>query len=122
MSALGLIIAFVVYAVIKVASSVNTDKAPAVPQPQGEAFPPIEFEEETEVFDGPVGLAQKVEVPVLQGAVKLRNDTACATDKETAPCENKAATPKQKEQRIRIRTASEAKRAFVYSEIFNRKY
>ena len=119
MSALGLIIAFVVYAVIKVASSssVNADKAPAVPQPQGEVFPPIEFEEEAEVFDGPVGLSQKVEVPVLQGAVKRSSAAA-----EEPVRDNKAATPKQKEQRIRIRTASEAKRAFVYSEIFNRKY
>lgn len=118
MSAFGLIIAFVVYAVIKVASSsVNADKAPAVPQPQGEAFPPIEFEEETEVFDEPVGLAQKVEVPVLQRVPKRSSAAA-----EEPVRENKAATPKQKEQRIRIRTASEAKRAFVYSEIFNRKY
>ncbi|MBR5893175.1 MAG: hypothetical protein IKZ37_06040 [Bacteroidaceae bacterium] len=117
MSAFGLIIAFVVYAVIKVVSSVNADKAPAVPQPQGEAFPPIEFEEEAEVSDGPVGLAQKVEVPAVQRVPKRSGAAA-----EEPVRDNKAAAPVQKEGRLRIRTASEAKRAFVYSEIFNRKY
>lgn len=33
-----------------------------------------------------------------------------------------AATAERKDGRIRLRTASEARRAFVYSEIFNRKY
>lgn len=116
MSALGLIIAFVVYAVIKVASSVNTDKAPAVPQPQGEAFPPIEFDEKFEPLPDTV-YVQEAAVPAVQRVPKRSSAAA-----EEPLRENKAATPKQKEQRIRIRTASEAKRAFVYSEIFNRKY
>ena len=116
MSALGLIIAFVVYAVIKVASSVNADKAPAVPQPQGEVFPPIEFDEKFEPLPDTVYVQEAV-VPAVQRVPKRSSAAA-----EEPVRDNKAATPLQKEGRLRIRTASEAKRAFIYSEIFNRKY
>lgn len=116
MSTVGLIIAFVVYAVIKVASSVNADKAPAVPQPQGEAFPPIEFDEKFEPLPDTV-YVQEAAVPAVQ-RVPQRSSAAA----EEPVRDNKAAAPVQKEGRLRIRTASEAKRAFIYSEIFNRKY
>lgn len=116
MSAFGLIIAFVVYAVIKVASSVNADKAPAVPQPQGEAFPPIEFDEKFEPLPDTV-YVQEAAVPAVQRVPKRSSAAA-----EEPVRDNKAAAPVQKEGRLRIRTASEAKRAFIYSEIFNRKY
>lgn len=120
MSAFGLIIAFVVYAVIKVASSVNADKSPAVPQPQGEAFPPIEFDEKFEPLPDTV-YVQEAAVPAVQ-RVPQRSCVAAGAAAEEPVRDNKAAAPVQKEGRLRIRTASEAKRAFIYSEIFNRKY
>ena len=120
MSTIGLIIAFVVYAVIKVASSVNADKAPAAPQPQGEVFPPIEFDEKFESLLDTASV-QETAVPAVQRVPKRGSAAAGATAEEPVR-DNKVAAPVQKEGRIRIGTASEAKRAFIYSEIFNRKY
>lgn len=120
MSTVGLIIAFVVYAIIKMTSSANADKTQAAPQSQGEVFPPVEFEGEVEASPGPAVSAQEVAKPAVQSQLNRRSAASCAAAEE--PVAGNKAVPKQKEEHIRIKGKTEARRAFIYSEIFNRKY
>ena len=120
MSTVGLVIAFVVYAVLKAVSASSKDNAPAAPQPQGEVFPPVESEEEVVASPGPVIPVQGTAAPAAQGLLK-RSTAVVQNVAEEQLSDNKAA-PKQKQERIRIKGKTEARRAFIYSEIFNRKY
>ena len=49
-------------------------------------------------------------------------DTQVHTDSESVSPVTVCSTKAEKEPRIRMKTRSEARRAFIYSEIFNRKY
>lgn len=84
----------------------------------GEAFPAIEPVEEPFVVEQPRPRKRKNSAPALRPVQKASVAPSAAVAPSPAPKEAPAA-PKE---RFAIKTKSDAKRAIIYSEIFNRKY
>lgn len=113
------ILIFVAFAAFGVIAQVRKDKkeeSTASPQEVLEDMFP-ELEQETEM--------PMVEPMVQQPVIRKKKKTP---KKEKAPIIEKASTPPppkplgQADKKIRLHSKEEARRAFIYSEIFNRKY
>lgn len=87
----------------------------------GENFPTVEFLEPAEE---PAGEEPVKDIPgVVQPApakVAVQKRPDVGRSPQTGLPE--APVPEKKQRRVRLNGKSEAKRAFLYSEIFNRKY
>ena len=87
----------------------------------GENFPPIEVlepQQEYSVPESPVSVARHVD------AARQRNTGApqkAPAAVSSAP-EKKTEAAARKERLVKLENKADAKRAFLYSEIFNRKY
>lgn len=113
------ILIFVAFAAFGVISQIRKDKkeeSTASPQEVLEdMFPELEQETEMPMVD------PMVQQPVIRKKKKTPK-------KEKAPIIEKVSTPPQPSKtiadnkKIRLSSKEEARRAFIYSEIFNRKY
>lgn len=86
----------------------------------GEAFPAIEPVEEEEPFvvEQPRPRKRKNSAPAPRPVQKASVAPSAAVEPSPAPKE----APAAQKERFAIKTKSDAKRAIIYSEIFNRKY
>lgn len=86
----------------------------------GEAFPTIEpvEEEESFVVERPRPRKRKNSAPAPRPVQKASVAPSAAVTPSPAPKE----APAAQKERFAIKTKSDAKRAIIYSEIFNRKY
>lgn len=86
----------------------------------GEAFPTIEpvEEEESFVVEQPRPRKRKNSAPAPRPVQKASVAPSAAVTQSPAPKE----APAAQKERFAIKTKSDAKRAIIYSEIFNRKY
>lgn len=86
----------------------------------GEAFPTIEPVEEKEPFvvERPRPRKRKNSAPAPRPVQKASVAPSAAVTQSPAPKE----APAAQKERFAIKTKSDAKRAIIYSEIFNRKY
>lgn len=87
----------------------------------GENFPTVEILEPAEVLAGeePVKEVPTVVQPApAKVAVQKRPDVGRSPQTRSPEVQ----VPAKKERLVRLDSKSEAKRAFLYSEIFNRKY
>lgn len=86
----------------------------------GEAFPTIEPVEEEEPFvvEQPRPRKRKNSAPAPRPVQKASAAPSAAVAPSPAPKE----APAAQKERFAIKTKSDAKRAIIYSEIFNRKY
>lgn len=83
----------------------------------GENFPTVEILEP--VLEEPVKAGPAVVPPApAKVAVQKRPDA----DRSPQTRSSEVPVPAKKERLVRLNSKSEAKRAFLYSEIFNRKY
>ena len=101
-----------------VGQSAKNKKKPDTPSPEEvleDLFPEIEVVEEPVETPAPQPLRTKVKsyTQTFQHAKPL--------SRKTEPSEPLPASAKPK-QKVRISTPQEARRAFIHSEIFNRKY
>ena len=84
----------------------------------GEAFPTIEPVEEPFVVEQPRPRKRKNSAPAPRPVQKASVAPSAAVTPSPDPKE----APAAQKERFAIKTKSEAKRAIIYSEIFNRKY
>lgn len=119
MSTVGLIVAFVVYAIIKSLENKSEEKSSNVPPLAGEPFPPLEYSIEAE---NPEQTSSLQEETVVKKKKPIRKSATANKSTKIPQHDYSDNTTIKKEKRITLRTTSEAKRAFIYSEIFNRKY
>ena len=113
---ISLVIFGAVYCLIYIAK--NFASAPKeFEQGFGENFPTVEILEP--VLEEPVKAEPAVVPPApAKVAVQKRPDV----DRSPQTRSSEVPVPAKKERLIRLNSKSEAKRAFLYSEIFNRKY
>ena len=113
-SIISLVIFAGIYAIVYVIKAAFAGKAGVEVEPvtdeeySSEEYQPVEYEE-------PVPYVEPVAKPkrnVLNEGV--RTTTAVPVQQEVPV--------KEKKERISLKDTSEAKRAFIYSEVFNRKY
>ena len=99
-----------------VGQNVKAKKNPKTVSPQEvleDMFPEIEDDQETQTMDSPT--AEKP-TPVFKETL-VKTPTS---NKSTQPTKVQATLPPK--TKIHLNNREEAKRAFIYSEIFNRKY
>ena len=115
-SIISLVIFAGIYAIVYVIKAAFAGKAGVEVEPvtdeeySGEEYQPVEYEE-------PVAKPKKVTKSKSKKNVLnegVRTTTAVPVQHE--------APVKEKKERISLKDTSEAKRAFIYSEVFNRKY
>ena len=113
---ISLVIFGAVYCLIYIAK--NFSSAPKeFEQGFGENFPTVEILEP--VLEEPVKEMPTVVQPApAKVAVQKRPDV----DRSPQTRSSEVPVPAKKERLVRLNSKSEAKRAFLYSEIFNRKY
>lgn len=115
------ILFYVAIAAIAIVSRITNNKEkPATPSPEEvleDAFPDIEIEQEKSVYTAlsPEVIVQEVVVPKQTFTPVKPTPCPIITD-TTSPA------PQKSIRKIRINTRKEARRAFIHSEIFNRKY
>ena len=107
---LSILVLAVIYSVVFVVKSLTSKNPGVEAKPlMGEVFPEIK------IYGEP--LQQREEVPQIPVKKELKTETAA---RQPAPA---VATPAvEKKGKFAIKGRSEAKKAFIYSEIFNRKY
>lgn len=89
----------------------------------GDSFPDVEILEPDRDVAVHVAASPKSRRKVSPDAASNATTTAAPKDKAVAAVEKEPVAPKGSHTRaVPLSTKSEAKRAFLYSEIFNRKY
>lgn len=125
-SLLFFVIAAFVYSMFHVVKSLSSTDADVDGKPvAGEVFPTIEIFNEEATMEAP-------QQPVVQQTVVRRAATVpkqrpvervlSKISHSKAQPQERAEEQPQATERIRLSGKSDAKRAFIYSEIFNRKY
>ena len=123
------IIPILVFAVIYFAMYVLRNLSPSNKESAGEtqtfgdSFPDVEILEPAQDASGHVAALPKSRRKVSPDVASSATTTAAPKDKAAAAVATEPASPKESHTRaVSLSTKSEAKRAFLYSEIFNRKY
>ena len=89
----------------------------------GESFPTVEILEPVQDASVHVAAPPKSRRKVSPDVASNATTTAAPKDKAAAAVAKEPVAPKESHTRaVPLSTKSEAKRAFLYSEIFNRKY
>ena len=117
-SILSLLLIGAIYSVVYVVKSLRTPADKSGAPVFGEAFPTIEVLE-PERTDAPAPQPAKAEYRPVTAMPRKKSDGMPLHAVAPAIAEEK---PEKRERLVRIGNKSEAKRAFLYSEIFNRKY
>ena len=125
----SLVVLVIVYAVLKVASSYfkksfsefEANKPGQAPMP---SIPGMEVEEVEDGIDYDTdydieeGLTPQPVVPVEEIPIVVEK----TVEKKVTPTKEEAPQKEAQDDDIHLRTPQEARRAFIYAEIFNRKY
>ena len=125
----SLVVLVIVYAVLKVASSYfkksfsefEANKPGQAPMP---SIPGMEVEEvEDDIdydtdYDIEESLTPQPVVPVAEIPIVVEK----TVEKKVTPAKEEAPQKEAQDDAIHLRTPQEARRAFIYAEIFNRKY
>lgn len=125
----SLVVLVIVYAVLKVASSYfkksfsefEANKPGQAPMP---SIPGMEVEEvEDDIdydtdYDIEESLTPQPVVPVAEIPIVVEKKV----EKKVTPAKEEAPQKEAQDDDIHLRTPQEARRAFIYAEIFNRKY
>ena len=117
-SIISLLVIGAIYSVVFVVKNLGGKEGG---KPFGESFPTIDvLEQDAE----PATHVSQVIVPAdIVGKQKPRNKSSVQTQHTTTTTPaNKVAEPAREGRLVKLGSKSEAKRAFLYSEIFNRKY
>ena len=115
------VIYFVMY-VLRNLSPSNKESAGET-QTFGDSFPDVEILEPDRDVAVHVAAPPKNRRKVSPDVASNATTTAAPKDKAAAAVAKEPVTPKESHTRaVPLSTKSEAKRAFLYSEIFNRKY
>ena len=117
-SIISLLVIGAIYSVVFVVKNLGGKEGG---KPFGESFPTIDVLEPENETATP---ASQVIVPAdTVGKQKPRNKSTVQTQHTTTTTPaNKVAEPAREGRLVKLGCKSEAKRAFLYSEIFNRKY
>ena len=119
-SIISLVIFAGIYAIVYVIKAAFAGKAGVEVEPMmdeeysGEEYQAVEYEE-SEPYVEPVVKPKKVTKVKKNVSNEGVRTTMAAPVQQEAPV-------KEKKERISLKDASDAKRAFIYSEVFNRKY
>ena len=121
----SLVVLVIVYAVLKVASSYfkksfsefEANKPGQAPMP---SIPGMEVDEVEDDMDYDIeeSLTPQPVVPVEEIPVVVEKKV----EKKVTPAKETAPQKETQDDDIHLRTPREARRAFIYAEIFNRKY
>ena len=125
----SLVVLVIVYAVLKVASSYfkksfsefEANKPGQAPMP---SIPGMEVEEVEDGIDYDTdydieeSLTPQPVVPVAEIPIVVEK----TVEKKVTPAKEEAPQKEAQDDDIHLRTPQEARRAFIYAEIFNRKY
>lgn len=121
----SLVVLVIVYAVLKVASSYfkksfsefEANKPGQAPMP---SIPGMEVEEVEDDIDYDIeeSLTPQPVVPVAEIPIVVEKKV----EKKVTPTKEEAPQKEAQDDDIHLRTPQEARRAFIYAEIFNRKY
>lgn len=121
----SLVVLVIVYAVLKVASSYfkksfsefEANKPGQAPMPP---IPGLEIEEVEDDMDYDIeeSLMPQPVVPVEETPIVVEKPV----EKKVTPANEEAPQKEAQDDDIHLRTPREARRAFIYAEIFNRKY
>lgn len=121
----SLVVLVIVYAVLKVASSYfkksfsefEANKPGQAPMP---SIPGMEVEEVEDDIDYDIeeSLTPHPIVPVEEIPIVVEKKV----EKKVTPTKEEAPQKEAQDDDIHLRTPQEARRAFIYAEIFNRKY
>ena len=117
-SVLGVVVLIIIYAVVFVVKSLTSKDAGVEAKPiDGEAFPKfpaLELPEMDEISEPEVKHKRSDRSPAKNhSAMQIIRERANTVTEQPVSSAGKG---------VRIKTRSEAKRAFIHSEIFNRKY
>ena len=110
------ILIFVAFAVLSFVPQLKKGKAPAT---ESRPFSPEEEAEEYAEWEA-VEKEEAFSQPVVRREVKLRKEKP--RKKEVKPAVPSSKIQATDTPKIRLSSREEARRAFIYSEIFNRKY
>ena len=126
-SIIPLVVVGAIYMIVFVVKNLGASSGNGDARPIGENFPAIEILEPEQDDTGPVAS------PIVQDAARVASSAPVAQREKTSERARQAATTMavpgggdarggKKERLVRLADKSDAKRAFLYSEIFNRKY
>jgi len=125
----SLVVLVVVYAVLKVASSYfkksfsefEANKPGQAPMPSTPGMEVEEVEDDMDYdtdYDIEESLTPQPVVPVEEIPIVVEK----TVEKKVTPAKEEAPQKEAQDDDIHLRTPQEARRAFIYAEIFNRKY
>lgn len=115
------ILVFVAFAVLSFLPALNKGKKDSDSQPQPQPQPFLSEKELEEVF--PTWVEDEVPAqPSPQMIKEKREMNRQVLSEENSEKVSSKEKPAEVDKKIRLNSRSEAKRAFIYSEIFNRKY
>ena len=106
-----------IYSIVYVVKNIASPSNGGGSQVFGENFPTVEILEP--VPEEPVKAEPAVVPPALKTKAWQKKQAADRAPQTKSPV---AQEPEKKERLVRLAGKTEAKRAFLYSEIFNRKY
>ena len=115
----------VIYFVVYVVRNLSPSRKDAAGETQtfGDSFPDVEILEPDRGVAVHVAAPPKSRRKVSPDVASNATTTAAPKDKAAAAVATEPASPKDYHaKKVPLSTKSEAKRAFLYSEIFNRKY
>lgn len=125
----SLVVLVIVYAVLKVASSYfkksfsefEANKPGQAPMPSIPGMEVDEVEDDMDYdtdYDIEESLTPQPVVPVAEIPIVVEKKV----EKKVTPAKEEAPQKEAQDDDIHLRTPQEARRAFIYAEIFNRKY
>lgn len=121
-SIVSIVVLIAVYSLIAIVKVILSKDGGVEAKPaMGEAFPEIEHLEPEETFEKP-SIVENI------GKKSKVRDFAKLSDNRTLSFESDAEAPepvsseRRNSGKVIMKSKSEAKRAFIYSEVFNRKY
>ena len=125
----SLVVLVIVYAVLKVASSYfkksfsefEANKPGQAPMPSIPGMEVEEVEDDMDYdtdYDIEESLTPQPVVPVAEIPIVVEKKV----EKKVTPAKEEAPQKEAQDDDIHLRTPQEARRAFIYAEIFNRKY
>lgn len=125
----SLVVLVIVYAVLKVASSYfkksfsefEANKPGQAPMPSIPGMEVDEVEDDIDYdtdYDIEESLTPQPVVPVAEIPIVVEK----TVEKKVTPAKEEAPQKEAQDDDIHLRTPQEARRAFIYAEIFNRKY
>ena len=114
----------VIYFVVYVVRNLSPSRKDAAGEERtfGESFPTVEILEPAQDASGHVAVSPKSRRKVSPDVASNATATSVQKEKAAAVAKEPVAPKDSHAKKVPLSTKSDAKRAFIYSEIFNRKY